>query len=154
MIRTTLIMVFALATVGCAASTHPTNVDSGLDAAAQDATLAETDTSPNDVTIDAPLFEDGAECRTTSLAVGSGDCRRFFAARGVVQVELSESYVCCAGRCFYGLSCLAEDPTRAICDLAERPCNSDEVCCRLASRRYDCRSRANPICNPPPDSGI
>jgi hypothetical protein len=154
MTRCTLLLGLALATVGCAASTRPTLADSSLDSldsTTHDATFDAPDTAPTDAGIDVQLFEDGAECRTTPQAVGIVDCRRFFAARGLMQVEFTETYICCAGRCFIGQSCLVEDPTRARCDLAERPCNEDEVCCRLPSRRYDCRPRANPICNPPPD---
>jgi hypothetical protein len=140
-------MSVVLVVAGCGVSTRPGSDD----ATVLDAAFDVPDTTVSDVRIDAPRFEDGAECRTSPQGSGIADCRNFFFARGLVLAAPTESFICCAGRCFIGQSCLVEDPTRARCDLAERPCNLDEVCCLLPTRRYDCRSRANPVCNPPPD---
>jgi hypothetical protein len=159
------ISIFALGSlvVGCAASTRPeidaqvardTSVDEpsfDFDVVSTDAASDALDDFATDSTDALPVFADGAECRTTPYYIGGADCQRVFEARGIQVLRGLDTFICCAGRCFIGSYCLAEDPTRARCDIAERTCNDDELCCQLRSSRYDCRPRSTHECRPVPD---
>lgn len=158
---TSLLLTLTSLVAGCAASARPESdahemheaaMDAEpMDAFERDATVDATDDLASDASDALPVFEDGAECRTLPYLVGADDCRRVFQARGLQELRFLDTFICCAGRCFLGSSCLTEAPSRARCDLAERTCNSDELCCRLLSGRYDCRDRATHECRPVPD---
>jgi hypothetical protein len=155
----------ALSLAHCAASTRPerdantmdTRRDANSDASLD--TIDANDDEPSSVfdasaLMDAPpslpdalddlrLFADGAECRMG--LIGEIDCQQVFARR--VMYTGLDRFVCCAGRCFQGLSCFVEDPTRARCDLAEAPCSDDQLCCEIrgAAGRANCVPRSSPV---------
>jgi hypothetical protein len=159
--RIALSLLAALSLARCAASARPERDTSAMDSArdvptieapdAMDANSVDStdaasamDTAPSlpDALDDLPVFADGAECRMGSL--GFHDCRAVFERR--VTLTGFERFICCAGRCYQGLSCFVEDPTRARCDLAEAPCADDQVCCEIAGSggRANCVPRTSP----------
>jgi hypothetical protein len=155
--NTAIALLLAWTPLGCGASTElvvQSAPDATIDARVEDVSMMD---SPPDASVDVPsldepsldvpLFEDGAECRHESVGQGWTDCRLFFQARGLMVIPFTDNFICCAGRCFLGLSCRVDDPTQAICDLSERPCTLDEVCCARIGRRYSCEPRFTGRCN-------
>jgi hypothetical protein len=133
------ILLCALTSAHCGASTYgERDASAGMDVVSEpvDDAAASLPDSLDDIAV----FEDGAECRTENAY---WDCFRLYAHR--LQPQGVARFVCCAGRCFQGLSCRVEDPSQAICDLSEAPCDDTQVCCflRSTSGRAQCQPRSN-----------